>query len=199
MPEVPIRRTVLAPSDAEFLLRQVWPQAPEGVLRLLLALWDLETAGGKRMWNHNWGNIVATTDARAAGVPYYIAEDTGRTRAFRSYDSVILGAQAFVVQLTRDSRAHWRAGLFSGNPATFAKQLRIPPAYYEASLSRYTGTLTRRWRKYAHLDSNDIPGPGARPSTRKSSGATLFAVTILATVGATIAQVLLRRGARRGL
>lgn len=150
--EVPKTRTPLTPQQAEALFRQVWTQSTtetltEGALRLLLALWDLETAAGQSQFNNNFGNIIQTQDG-----PFYLADDTGNLRRFISYPSAEHGASGLIRQLTRDSRAHWREGLLSGDPSFFAQKLKEVPSYYEAPLDRYRKVLVERWRKYSHLD-----------------------------------------------
>jgi hypothetical protein len=116
------------------------------LLALLLAMSDLETAGWARLRNWNFGNIIAT-DPEAQD--WYAANDSGNARKFRAYDSAEDGARAFVNQLMRDSRAVWREGLLSGDPVTFARALKGPPAYYEAPLQAYTEGLQSRWEAHA--------------------------------------------------
>lgn len=158
MSEVEKVRTVVTPEEAEELFRLAWPAESLGplrpdVLRLLLAQWDLETAGGKAMFNNNFGNIVAVSDEQT----FFRSLDSGNPRRFRSYESPGQGALAYIRQLTRDSRAHWRNGLLSGDPVVFAKELRRPPAYYEAPLDRYTKGLVERHKKYAHVHAEAPP------------------------------------------
>lgn len=156
--EVPMVRTPIDAQQAEQLLKDAWAELrsepiTEGVLRLLLALWDLETDAGRAQFNHNFGNMIQVTDG-----PFYRALDSGNPRRFVAFPSVQAGARGFVRQLTRDSRAHWREGLLSEDPMEFARQLKKPPAYYEAPLERYSQTLLRRWRRYSHL-AGDAPQP----------------------------------------
>lgn len=151
MTQVPIKRTPIDPATAEHLLRAAYEQhagkpAPDGQLRLLLALWDLETDAGRSMFHYNFGNIVLYP-----GPPhFYVADDSGNTRRFAAYGTPESGASDFVRLLLR--KAVWRQGLESGHPREFAVQLKRG-GYYEAPLSRYVPALIRRWRNYGHLQS----------------------------------------------
>lgn len=199
MSEVPIHRTPIDAQDAEAFLRETWPDIAEGVLRLLLALWDLETGGGTRMFNNNWGNLVSTLPSQ----DFYRASDSGNIRRFVSYATPRAGSDAFVRNLIRDSRSHWRAGLLTGNPAIFAHQLRISPAYYEAPESVYTRTLVARWNLYAHLDPDDIPRhpsapkPSAPRGTQPHGG--IVGALLVTTALGTLFQLWASRRGRRAL
>jgi hypothetical protein len=177
MARVPIHRTRLSPEQAERILSQVW-RARTGetvhplVLRGLLALWDLETDQGNRMWNHNWGNLVLASGREG---DHFVADDTGNRREFIAYASAEEGAADFIRELLQKSR--WARGLFSGDPRAFAVGLKGPPAYYEASLDRYAKALTARWNRYPHLVGN-APSKRRRAQPKKTAkkqrGAVLF-------------------------
>lgn len=173
MSEVPIRRTPLSPARAESILRQT--ELRPSAIRLLLALWDLETAAGGSMYNHNWGNMVVGDHP---GHPYYVADDSGNLRRFRAYDSAAEGAADWLRQLFRADKP-WAEGLATGDPKRFARALKAG-GYYEAPLERYTRTLVERWRKYPHLQDRKPQRRRAKPSA--GSGAAL--VLLLAGIGA---------------
>lgn len=183
MPEVPKRRTVVSPQQAENLFRQAWserfnePVRP-GVLRLLLALWDLETAGGEKQDNFNFGNQISTRPDREQ---FYRGIDSGNKRQFRSYPSARAGAKSFVAQVTSDTRPHWEQGLLTQDVVQFSRGLKNcqnescsvsgPLSYYEAPFERYTATLQRRYDKYPHLQPEvgppaPLPTPVEEPEGR---------------------------------
>lgn len=173
MTQVAIRRTPLSPEQAEAMLTAAGLTAP--AVRLLLALWDLETAAGAKMWNHNWGNMIV---GDAPGHEYFEADDTGRIRRFRSYDSFQDGLVDWLQQLFRTDKP-WRDGIASGDPVVFARKLK-EGGYYEAPLERYTKTLLQRWRKYDHLRET----PTRRRRARQRAGnAGAVAVLLLAGIG----------------
>jgi hypothetical protein len=173
MPEVPIRRTPVTAAQAEAMLSDSWSSlfsetVRPDVLRLMLALWDLETDAGRRMWNNNFGNILVNESSQN----YYLARDGINVRRFRSWVLDTSGADGFVRQVTSPTRPIWSAGLMTGHPQKYAVALKGPPAYYEASVERYTKTLVARWNKYPHLH--------AAPPGRRSSGGGWLLVGMLA-------------------
>lgn len=198
MPEVPKKRTVVSAAQAENLFRQAWserfnePVRP-GVLRLLLALWDLETGAGRLQDNFNFGNQVST---RPATELFYRGIDSGNKRKFRAYRSAKEGAKSFVAQVTSDTRPHWTQGLLTGDPVQFSRGLKNcqdaacsvqgPLQYYEAPFDRYTQTLVERHAKYPHLEPEvgppaPLPQPTKEPPAR---GGLVFVGTVL--VGLTL-------------
>ncbi len=169
MPEVPRTRTPVTPQQAEVLLRQAWvdelgSEPRPTVLRNVLALWDLETAAGKSQYQNNWGNIVAVSTKQ----PYYLADDTGNLRRFRTWPTAAAGARGLVHQLTKPNRSHWARGLLTGSPERFAEALAEPPAYYEANPVTYGRVLRQRYDKYAHLVDNALtPTAAPRPTATR--------------------------------
>ena len=112
------------------------------------------------MFNHNFGNIVAVGDQS-----FFVADDSGNTRRFRAYASLDDGAAGFVKQLTRDSRAEWRAGLLTGDPVEFVKALSGAnggPVYFEANPQTYLQTFLGRWQRY-RLPTADPPARDSLP------------------------------------
>ena len=189
--QVEITRTRQSPAEAESVLRAAWgdvfvgPLRPD-VLRLVLALWDLETGSGGSEFNFNWGNMV---DAGQTG-RFYVADDTGHTRHFAAFASQREGADALLRQLTRDSRSEWRAGLATGDPELFVRHLSGEfggPAYFEASPARYLATYLERWDKYPHLNAPartpEAPAPKTPPATMRRKTSTGAAVVVLACGG----------------
>jgi hypothetical protein len=108
----------------------------------MLALWDLETAGGRRQWNYNFGNLVAFDES----TPYYVADDSGNLRRFQAYSDASAGASEFLRELL--SKEQQNRGLHSGNPVVFARGLKAH-GYYEAPVERYAKALAERWERYA--------------------------------------------------
>lgn len=147
---VPIKRTPITPAEACELFQSAKPTAGSSTVRLLLALWDLETNGGKSMWNYNFGNIIAVSKTQR----HFAATDAGNPRIFRDYMSAEEGAEALVTQLTKESRRWWRNGLFTGDPEEFVRALngqRGGPAYFEANFDSYLKGFMARWEKYEVL------------------------------------------------
>lgn len=150
MPQVPITHTPLTPSEAERYLRLAWEARfdepiQDRQLRLLLALWDLETAAGAKQWNFNFGNLVQNDTS----MPFFVADDTGNTRRFRSYLTPDDGADDFLGQL--EFKPDWFGPLVQGaSPEVFARGLKAG-GYFEANLDRYTATLRQRYANYPHL------------------------------------------------
>ena len=172
MPEVAKVRTPVSVGQAQDLFAEAWRQrfgepitAKE--LALLMALSDLETGTFKSIFNHNFGNQIATRDSQE----FYRALDSGNPRRFRSYPDAFAGARSFVAQVTSDTRPEWKAGLLTGDPVEFARALKGlngGPAYYEAPLERYTNTLVQRWRSYTPtlVDGEPLP-PEVPPETER--------------------------------
>lgn len=156
-------RTPISVGQAQDLFAEAWHErfgapVPGQVLALLMALSDLETGTFQSVFNHNFGNQIATRDSQQ----FYRALDSGNPRRFRAYPSAFAGARSFVAQVTSDTRPHWRAGLMTGDPVEFARALKGlngGPAYYEAPLGAYTNTLVQRWRSYTPTLVDGEPRP----------------------------------------
>lgn len=192
MAEVPIHGTPLSKAQAQAVLEQAWLNRHGGhvhplVLRNLLALWDLETAQGARMWNNNWGNLVLRS-GRAGD--FFVADDSGNSRHFIAYPDALSGADDFIRELL--DKDNWRRGLLTGRPDAFAKGLKGPPAYYEASLDRYTRTLVSRWNNYSHLTQPPRAGSERTHPGQKRPSNGVFLLAAAAIVGVT-AYASLRR------
>jgi len=174
MSQVPIRTTRLSPPAAERILRKTGLRP--SALRLLMALWDLETGAGTSMFNHNWGNMIVGKDVNH---PYYLADDSGNLRKFRAYDNVFDGAADWIRQLFRPDKP-WADGIASGDPVVFAERLKAG-GYYEAPVERYTKTLVGRWEKYPHLRDVRTRRATPTPTHRRSSTAGAVTMLLLAT------------------
>lgn len=157
--EVPKTLTPISPEQAELVLSNAWTDKfrtsiPAKVLRLLLALFDLETGSGRLMAGYNFGNIK-TTATEPSSVVYYVGPDDTPFDKFRVYRSAEDGALGLVTAIHRDSRAEWRAGLLSGDPVEFVRALKGLNgglAYFTAPIERYQKTFLQRWDKYSHLE-----------------------------------------------
>lgn len=152
MAREPMRATPVSRSEAEHILRQAWEarfgeSVQDRQLRLILALWDLETAGGQRQWNHNWGNLVQ----RDLSQPYYEADDSGNLRQFKAYLTPDEGADDLLREL--ELKPEWFGPVLQGaSPEVFAAGLQAR-GYFEAPLSRYAPALRRRWENFPHLNA----------------------------------------------
>lgn len=140
MPRVEQVNTPVSVEQARAALEAAWVGnvgEPNGdIITLMLTLWALETGNGASMFNFNMGNIVAVSESQ----DYWIGDDSGNTRKFRSWSNLDAGATGLVRQLTSETRPHWHAGVLSGDPENFVKSLKGVyggPAYFEADLDVY--------------------------------------------------------------
>lgn len=167
---------------------RVWTDGPltNRVLWLLMAHSDLETAGWSRMWCYNAGNIIRTPQWTG---DWYAANDAGNPRQFRAYPTLDSGVSGLVSLLTGPSRPQWRAGLLSGDPATYVAALAGQhggPRYFEADPTKYLPAFEGRYQQYAGIDYL-----GASPSlpdatTPVSSDTPMWYVCGIAALGAAL-------------
>lgn len=192
MSEVTAVRTPVSMADVHQALLLAWSSArgeqlSPRVAALLLALVDLETAGGQAVKNYNLGNIVSTNEAQ----PWFVGLDSGNTRRFRAYGSLADGAGSLVKQLLSDTRKEWRNGLLSGNPHRFVESLGGVyggPKYFEANLERYRDAFLARWQRYAPNEPiTTRPGRRREPG---SAGVTGLVLTALMLAGVGVAAVM---------
>lgn len=137
---------------AEAIDRAVGPGLTNRMVWLLLAHSDLETAAWTRCYNYNLGNIIRTPQWQG---DWYEANDSGNQRQFRAYPSLDSGASGLVNQIVSPTRPQWRAGLLSGDPATYVAALAGKhggPAYFEANPDSYLKGFLARYQKYAGID-----------------------------------------------
>lgn len=185
MAEVPLVITRLEPQEASAILQEAWQRlfsaaVRPDVLALLLGLWDLETGTGASMKNHNWGNIVSTSETQE----FFRGLDSGNQRKFRSYPTAEAGAENFIRQVTRESRAQWRDGLMTGDPTLFVNALAGKnggPKYFEANPDRYLRTFLGRWQRYASPSSPPAPpsSGGSSPGAPVSGSGGLLALVLV--------------------
>lgn len=174
--ELPLTRTRLSVAEAREHIRAalqdqgIDPTANQ--LALAMAQSALETGQWKQMWHWNFGNLVRSSYPG----DYYVANDSGNIREFRAYPDVASGAADYAKQLVV-RRPEWREGLLTGDPRQFAKALKTPPAYYEASEERYANSLFPLWRQFGGSDD-------ALSSTGVvASGASIFLIPALFLAG----------------
>lgn len=173
--------TPLSTSEAQEILARALgertaPDSPTpNQLALVWAQSALETANWQSMHGFNFGNVIATSQWLEDGKPTIELNDSGNMRLFRVYPDALTGARDYVGTLWR--RPERRAGLLSGHPATFARALKVPPAYYEASLERYLGTLVPLWRQF-----------GGRGGATVAQGSTVLALIAVLAFGAIAAK-----------
>lgn len=152
MPQVNRIATPATPLEMSESFTRVWTRSEpltNNVMWLLLALWDLETASGKSMWNNNAGNIIRTPQWSG---DWYLANDSGNMREFRAYPTRDAGAAGLVGLLTGNTREQWRKGLLSGNPEIFVRALNGQyggPQYFEADFEKYLAGFLSRYSRYA--------------------------------------------------
>lgn len=133
-------------------IRRVWTSnvpLTNQILWLILALWDIETATGSKMWCNNAGNIIRTPGWSG---DWYKANDSGNIREFRAYPTRDAGAAGLVGLLTSTTRPKWASGLLSGSPDVFVRSLKGEyggPHYFEADLDKYLSGFKTRYAKYA--------------------------------------------------
>jgi hypothetical protein len=175
LPEVTRRNTPVSMAAVSDAIRAEWPRAFPSVpltgrtLALLLALCDLETATGRKVYNYNLGNIVSTSEEQQ----WFGGYDSGNARRFRAWPSLFEGARAFAKQLMSTTRPEWRKALLGGDPVVFAQALGGVfggHRYYEASVASYTNTFLQRWQAYKSLSQNVSSYP-PMGSARPPSGA----------------------------
>lgn len=184
MPQVQRVRTPFSMAVLADVIRQEWPRTFPGVrldgriLALVLALVDLEVAGGESSYNWNLGNMVQTKDDR----PWFSASDRGNQRKFVAFGSLAEGARALVKQLMSTTRPQWRDGLLSGDPTTFVHALGGQfggPRYFEADVGRYLDAFMGRWEKYRPTQSAKSRGASGSAS---EGNATLAVIALGALV-----------------
>lgn len=190
MAEFPIRTTALDAATASDILQDTWralfgAAVRPDVLALLLGLWDLETGTGRSMHNNNWGNIVRTSESQ----DFFVGNDSGNVRKFRHFETPQDGARNFIQQLTRDSRAQWREGLLTGDPAAFVNALAGKnggPKYFEANPDRYLRTFLGRWQRYSRPSSPGAPpsSGGTAPGAPGRASGALVAVLVIGALAA---------------
>lgn len=187
MPQIAPVRTPYSIDDAKVWLADAWMRrfgepVRDDVLRLMLALIDVETGDGvpgnrvmPNSFHHNMGNLVISSEfIPTTQRDYFVLKgDEGpgtgskaKEHFYKAFTSFEQSADEQVAQLTRDTRPHWRDGLLTGNPEQFIRALNGqngPPAYFEAGFDRYLKTFMTRWNKYP-LGTPGEPGePPADP------------------------------------
>lgn len=111
----------------------------------MLTHWSIETAAGAYEWNFNVGNITAT-DAQ----PYYIAKDiSGNVLAFRAFDSMTDGVNAYV-QLLRNPRYRDAAFQLANNPEDSAWYIALGKAgWFDPTKAKPASTWDKAAADYA--------------------------------------------------
>lgn len=161
--EVKVVPNVMTPLDADSAakaisdgyLKVVGHKPTEKVLGLLLAQWALETGNGKYIHGNNFGNVKYYAGAPQKqyfrcseivnGVEVFYDPPAPQC-AFAAYASPAEGAAAYVRILKK--RAHWWAGLHTGDVGKFNTALSTSPKYYTANPTQYLGLLQNRLDAY---------------------------------------------------
>jgi len=107
--EVPMSRTALSEREAATVLCDIYADEfgalPDPrVASFVMALLWLENEQGQKIWNHNWGNVIATSSSQQHWVPPWVRDPSHalyeRYHAgeaipgmFRAYDSHDTGAR----------------------------------------------------------------------------------------------------------
>jgi hypothetical protein len=149
--EVAAKKTVTAPSQVRAALAKAHQEltgeaAPNQLLDILTAHVSLETAGGTRMFNYNFGGIKGKSPAgETARYMTHEVTETGERKAmsqpFRAYSTLEDGAADYLqVMRARFPEALDQAK--GGDPAAFASALKRR-GYYTASEASYTSAIKR--------------------------------------------------------
>lgn len=161
--ELPAKRTAHSAEDVELALITQWygrygEEVDPRVLRLLIALWDLETGTGRSSYHWNLGNVVVGQSKRDWFRLKNRATGEFTPHHYRVYRDLDDGAQDLIRTVRSPTRPQWEAGLLSGEPDMFVRGLKgvLPgwpkgPEYFEADLERYRLAFRSRWNRYPHL------------------------------------------------
>ena len=146
---VAARRTETSPDQIRravaVALEEQRGEAPQGLVDVLVAHVAHETAGGRRMYNYNFGGIKGQSPDGATAV-YKTHERVGGARValrdgFRAYRTIDDGARDFVSLLERRYPEAMKAAV-DGGPRAYAEAL-AKGRYYTDSPARYARALER--------------------------------------------------------
>jgi len=169
-------------------------EIPDRILALLLALSDYETATFKKIFHHNLGNIVVTSESQ----PYFHLngrDGKPTVHRYRIYDTLEDGAVGYVSQLLSPTRPQWAEGLLSGDPVFFVDSLsglHGGARYHETDPDQYRRTFLGRYAKYEPAFTTP-DAEAAEPGFRESSSQTnVFAWMFAASAGLLGMRMLLK-------
>ena len=146
---VTARRTETTPDQIRralaLALEERGGEAPQGLLDVLVAHVAHETAGGRRMYNYNFGGIKGRSPDGATAV-YATHERVGGAKVavrdgFRAYRTIDDGARDYVALLERRYPEALEAAV-EGGPRAYAQAL-AKGRYYTDSPARYARALER--------------------------------------------------------
>lgn len=134
-------------------------EAPQGLVDVMVAHVAHETAGGRRMYNYNFGGIKGRSPDGATAV-YKTHERVGGTRValqdgFRAYRTIDDGARDYVSLLER-RYPEAIAAAEDGGPRAFAQAL-AKGRYYTDSPGRYARALERLHEQLGGEVRWDVP------------------------------------------
>jgi hypothetical protein len=149
--EVAAKKTVTAPAEVRAALAKAHQEvtgepASNGLLDILTAHVSLETAGGTRMFNYNFGGIKGRSPAgeTARYMTHEVlanGEKKAMSQPFRAYSTLQEGAADYL-QVMRSRFPEALEQARGGDPAAFASALKRR-GYYTASEESYTSAIKR--------------------------------------------------------
>lgn len=164
---VAARRTETSPDQIRraltVALEEQNGEAPQGLVDVLVAHVAHETAGGRRMYNYNFGGIKGRSPDGATAV-YKTHERVGGARValrdgFRAYRTIDDGARDYLSLLERRYPEALKAAA-EGGPRAYAQAL-AEGRYYTDSPTRYARALERHHEQLGGQVRWDAPAPPA--------------------------------------
>lgn len=117
-------------------------------IKLLFAMWDLETGGGKGFWNYNFGNMTPGATEAHYTDGYIILNTSEGPMKFASYPNAENGAEDWIRYFSRKGWEPVIAALMAGNVEEFSHLLKIRGYYGNGAESTYTAGLKNRLKNY---------------------------------------------------
>lgn len=170
LPQRAATKTPITNDEWHALIRAAWAKyrtdkPTPAALRLLWAMWALETGNGAGFWNGNFGNMMpgAASDQYANGW-IYLNTSAGKL-AFAAYPTKAAGAYDWLRYFNRPSYgpAPVFAAFQAGDPAALAHELKVRGYYGDGSEDDYRNGLIARAKQY-------VPSTAAPAGSRDSGG-----------------------------
>jgi hypothetical protein len=155
--QVPPTPTPATPAQVYAAMRAAWPSIIGGTpsrdsLLVLMAQWDLETAGGHKMIQWNVGNFKASPSGSHLWCEYMTTEVIrGVTQhlmqSFAAYTSLANGMDAYLTAMHTRFSSAW-SYVLNGDLDGFAQALK-DEGYYTQTESIYQSVLQQRYNALA--------------------------------------------------
>lgn len=173
LPERPASKVEITNDAWHACIRAAWARyrkdAPTpAALRLMWAMWALETANGKAMWNGNFGNMMPdAASSQYANGWIYLNTSAGKLK-FAAYPTSQAGAYDWLRYFNRPSYGPDAvfAAFQAGDAAGLAHLLKIRNYYGDGSEDDYRNGLIARAKQYTPST--------ARPATTGDGGGAAF-------------------------